>query len=119
MAIGAPFALLALVGCVLVGARPDFGATRPGAWAGFAYLSVVSAYLGFFPWYAGMARGGVARVGQVQLIQPVLTLVWAVWLLGEPLHARTAAAAALVVASAGLSTLARQIGTRPRVLAGT
>jgi drug/metabolite transporter (DMT)-like permease len=46
------------------------------AWLGFAYVSVVSMFLGFFAWYAGLARGGVARVGQVQLAQPVLTLVW-------------------------------------------
>ena len=32
-------------------------------------------FLGFFAWYAGLARGGVARVGQIQLAQPVLTLV--------------------------------------------
>ena len=48
----------------------------PTAWLGFAYVSVVSMFLGFFAWYAGLARGGVARVGQVQLAQPVLTLVW-------------------------------------------
>ena len=44
------------------------------AWLGFAYVTVVSAFLGFFPWYAGLARGGVAKIGQVQLIQPLLTL---------------------------------------------
>ena len=46
----------------------------PTAWLGFAYVSVVSMFLGFFAWYAGLARGGVARVGQIQLAQPVLTL---------------------------------------------
>ena len=34
-------------------------------------------FLGFFAWYAGLARGGVARVGQVQLAQPLLTVLWA------------------------------------------
>lgn len=55
------------------------------AWFGFAYVSVFSMFLGFFFWYRGMARGGVARVGQVQLVQPFLTLLGAAALLGEPL----------------------------------
>jgi drug/metabolite transporter (DMT)-like permease len=53
------------------------------AWLGFAYVSVFSMFLGFFTWYAGLARGGVARIGQVQLAQPVLTLGWSALLLGE------------------------------------
>ncbi|WJK43173.1 DMT family transporter [Solwaraspora sp. WMMA2056] len=52
-------------------------------WSAFGYLTVVSMFLGFFAWYAGLARGGVARVGQVQLAQPVLTLLWSAVLLGE------------------------------------
>ena len=58
------------------------------AWLGFAYVAVVSMFLGFFAWYAGLARGGVARIGQVQLAQPVLTLGWSAALLGE--HVGTA-----------------------------
>jgi drug/metabolite transporter (DMT)-like permease len=41
--------------------------------------------IGFFFWYRGMALGGVARVGQTQLLQPFLTLLGAAVLLGEPL----------------------------------
>ena len=37
---------------------------------GFAYLVVVSQLMGFFAWYAGLARGGIARVGQAQQVQP-------------------------------------------------
>ena len=55
------------------------------AWLGFAYLSVISMFLGFFAWYAGLARGGVARIGQVQLTQPLLTFAWSALLLGERL----------------------------------
>ena len=55
------------------------------AWGGFAYISVISMFIGFFFWYRGMALGGVARVGQTQLLQPFLTLVGAAVLLGEPL----------------------------------
>lgn len=55
------------------------------AWLGFAYISVFSMFIGFFFWYRGMALGGVARVGQTQLLQPFLTLLGAAVLLGEPL----------------------------------
>ena len=55
------------------------------AWLGFAYISVFSMLIGFFFWYRGMALGGVARVGQTQLLQPFLTLLGAAVLLGEPL----------------------------------
>ncbi|GAB2864728.1 DMT family transporter [Pseudoduganella ginsengisoli] len=52
-------------------------------WTGFAYISVFSMYIGFFFWYRGMALGGVARVGQVQLLQPFLTMAGAALVLSE------------------------------------
>ncbi len=67
------------------------------AWFGFGYVTVVSMFLGFFAWYAGMARGGVAKVGQVQLAQPVLTLVWSALLLREPVGWATVLTAAVVL----------------------
>lgn len=70
-----------------------------GPWLGFAYLSGVSMFLAFFAWYKGLALGGVARVGQVQLLQPLLSLGWAAALLGEHVGAGTVAAAGVVVAS--------------------
>jgi drug/metabolite transporter (DMT)-like permease len=69
------------------------------AWLGFAYVTVVSALLGFFPWYAGLARGGVAKIGQVQLVQPLLTLAWSAALLGEHVGPETLLASAAVLAS--------------------
>jgi drug/metabolite transporter (DMT)-like permease len=77
------------------------------AWLGFAYVSVVSMFLGFFAWYAGLARGGVARVGQVQLAQPVLTLVWSALVLGESIGAFTVVAALVVLASVAATQRAR------------
>ena len=74
-----------------------------GAWLGFAYVSVVSMFLGFFAWYRGLVLGGVARVGQVQLLQPILTLGWAALLLGEAIDGQTALAALLVVGSVAIS----------------
>ncbi|NEX61200.1 DMT family transporter [Noviherbaspirillum sp. 17J57-3] len=59
----------------------------PRAWIGFGYVSVFSMFIGFFFWYKGLALGGIARVGQVQLIQPFLTLAGAAVILGEHLDA--------------------------------
>jgi drug/metabolite transporter (DMT)-like permease len=69
------------------------------AWLGFAYVAAVSALLGFFPWYAGLARGGVAQIGQIQLIQPLLTLAWSALLLGEHIGVATLVASIAVLAS--------------------
>jgi drug/metabolite transporter (DMT)-like permease len=55
------------------------------AWLGFGYTAAFSMYIGFFFWYAGLARGGIARVGQVQLVQPFVTLAGAWLILDEPL----------------------------------
>jgi len=69
------------------------------AWLSFAYLTAVSMFLGFIAWYAGLARGGVARVGQVQLAQPAITLAWSALLLGESVGALTVISALAVLAS--------------------
>lgn len=77
------------------------------AWLGFAYVSTVSMFLGFFAWYAGLARGGVARIGQVQLAQPVLTLGWSALLLGESVGAATLITALAVLACVAATQRAR------------
>ena len=68
------------------------------SWAGFAYVTVFSMWLGFFAWYRGLVLGGVMRVSQVQLLQPFLALLAAVPLLGEKLEATTVLFALAVVA---------------------
>lgn len=91
-------------------AAADLGSlwtATPSAWAGFAYLSIVSMFLGFFPWYRGLALGGVARVGRLQLAQPVLSLIWAALLLGEPMTGATLGAAAAVLACVVATQLSR------------
>jgi drug/metabolite transporter (DMT)-like permease len=66
---------------------------------GFAYLSIVSMFLGFFAWYRGLALGGIARVGQLQLAQPIMTLGWGHLLLGESINALQIATATVVLVS--------------------
>ena len=101
--LSAPFLL------VPVGLRLAAGGLAPGplAWAGFLYVSLVSMFLGFFAWYRGLARGGIARVGQLQLAQPVLTLGWSVLLLGERVGLATILAAGAVVGCVALGRRVR------------
>jgi len=70
----------------------------PSAWAGFAYVSLFSMWIGFFAWYRGLALGGTLRVSQVQVLQPFLSMLLAVPLLGERLDAMTLVFAAAVLA---------------------
>lgn len=74
------------------------GTATASAWFGFGYLTVISQFLGFFAWYAGLARGGVARIGQVQAVQPVLTLTWSALLLHEHVDVVTVLVAVVVLA---------------------
>ena len=80
---------------------------RPAAWAGFAYVSLCSMWLGFFAWYRGLALGGTLRVSQVQLAQPFLALMAAVPLLGETIDAATLGFALAIVATVFASRRAR------------
>ncbi|MGC9668943.1 DMT family transporter [Planosporangium sp. 12N6] len=81
-------------------------------WLGFGYLTVVSMFLGFFAWYAGLARGGVARVGQIQLAQPVLTLGWSAVLLHEPVTGPAVGVALLVLGCVALTQRSRTVSSR-------
>ena len=69
------------------------------AWISFVYLSLFPMFLGFFFWYEGLAIGGIARVSQVQLIQPFCTLLAASVLLGDPMTAMNLVFAVLVVST--------------------
>jgi drug/metabolite transporter (DMT)-like permease len=95
------------------GPRLDaFAGVGAAAWTGLAYMTVFSMFIGFFFWYRGLALGGIARVGQVQLLQPFMSLVGAAVLLGEPLtlHNSLFALAVIAVVFAGRRL---QVGRRP------
>ena len=83
-------------------------------WLALAYLSVISMFLGFFAWYRGLAIGPMAQVSQVQLVQPVLTLVWAALILHESITALTVIGGVAVIACAGLAVRTR---AKPRAKA--
>jgi drug/metabolite transporter (DMT)-like permease len=63
----------------------------------FLYLALFSMYIGFFFWYEGLLVGGVARVSQVQLLQPFITMIAASFLLDDELTALNLVFATLVV----------------------
>lgn len=67
------------------------------AWIGLAYVSVFSMLVGFVFWYRGLALGGIAGVGQLQLLQPFFGLALASLLLGEPVAPMMIAVTGLVV----------------------
>ena len=69
------------------------------AWAGLAYVSFISQFFAFFVFNAAMAMGGVARVGQLMLLQPFVIVALAAPVNGEPLRLSTVAYAAAVVAT--------------------
>ncbi|WP_214322262.1 DMT family transporter [Nonomuraea sediminis] len=77
------------------------------ALGGLAYVGLISMFLGFVPWYAGLALGGIARAGQVQLTQPLLTLGWAWVLMGERFGWITVAAALAVLVCVAVTQRAR------------
>ncbi|MFN4010629.1 MAG: DMT family transporter [Pannonibacter sp.] len=74
-----------------------FGDVGAPAWMGLAYVSLFSMLIGFIFWYRGLAIGGTAAVGQLQLIQPFLGLLLAGLLLGEAVSPAMAAATLVVV----------------------
>ena len=72
---------------------------RPSAWLGFGYVTLFSMWIGFFAWYRGLALGGTVRVSQVQLVQPFLSMLFSVPLLGESLDVVTVGFALAVIAT--------------------
>jgi drug/metabolite transporter (DMT)-like permease len=86
----------------LLSAPADPAAIAGRSWLAFLYVGLMSQYLGFFFWNAGLALGGVARVSQVQLLQTFVTLGVAALVNGERVDAVTVLAALAVVAVVAL-----------------
>lgn len=73
-----------MAGLAVATRPPSFDGVGAQAWIGLAYVSVFSMLVGFIFWYRGLAQGGIAAVGQLQLLQPFFGLALAAMLLGEP-----------------------------------
>ncbi|WP_250512567.1 DMT family transporter [Caballeronia sp. INDeC2] len=79
-------------------------------WLAFGYVTLFSQFIGFFAWYAGLAMGGIARVGQVQLLQIFFTMAFSALFFGEHVSASTWLYAAAVIATV---VLGRKTAVRP------
>ena len=86
-------------------------------WLGLLYVALFSQWIGFFAWNAGMAMGGIARVSQVQLLQPFITFALAALINGETITWQTVLFAAAVVATVAISTRTRARQAPPRAQA--
>jgi drug/metabolite transporter (DMT)-like permease len=69
------------------------------AWFGFLYVSLISMFLVFFVWYAAMDRIGMVKTSQLQLVQPIVTLIVSMILFAEVVPFSTWLFAALIIAA--------------------
>lgn len=90
-------AVPAMVPLAVLTAPDTIDGLSPAVWGSFAYVSVFSMLIGFVFWYRGLAIGGIAGVGQLQLLQPFFGLLLAALLLGEPVPGVMVAITVLVV----------------------
>ncbi|WP_368659397.1 DMT family transporter [Metabacillus halosaccharovorans] len=86
------------------------------AWVSFFYLAVVSQFLAYVAWYSGMALGGIARVSQIQYLQPFLMILFATVFLDESITSFTILIALVVVFSVilGKNTTIIKKGSQPK-----
>lgn len=104
MIILSPFAAVLL----LASARDlAFETISMGAWAGLWYASVISMFLGSIAWYHGLAIGGIARISQLNLAQPIFALLWSGLLLGERITWPFVATAVVVLVSMAVCVRSR------------
>jgi drug/metabolite transporter (DMT)-like permease len=85
----------------------DFAHIDLKPWLGLLYVALFSQWIGFFAWNAGMAMGGIARVSQVQLLQPFITFALAASFNGETITWQIVLFATAVVATVAISTRTR------------
>ncbi|MBB3408925.1 drug/metabolite transporter (DMT)-like permease [Rhizobium sp. BK316] len=87
---------------------PDFADIQTPAMLGLAYVSLFSMLIGFIFWYRGLAQGGIAAVGQLQLLQPFFGLALAATLLRETVSwSMLAVTVAVILCVAGARKFAK------------
>ena len=104
LALSLPVMLTLLV----MTAPATFSQVGTPAWLGLAYVSLFSMLIGFIFWYRGLAQGGIAAVGQLQLLQPFFGFILAMTLLGEQVSgAMLGVTVAVVLCVAGAKKFAK------------
>lgn len=82
---------------ILLAPRTDWSAVGMAGWGGIAYMTFCSSIIGYACWFWALGSGGIARIGVLQFGQPVLTLVFAVIILGEQITLPLLAAGAIIL----------------------
>ena len=85
----------------------DLGQIAPKPWLALLYVALFPQWIGFFAWNAGLAIGGIARVSQMQLLQPFITFALAAVFIGETITPQIMLFAAAVVVTVAISTRTR------------
>ncbi|MBB3297055.1 drug/metabolite transporter (DMT)-like permease [Rhizobium sp. BK226] len=97
-----------MVAVALLHRPASFSGIETPALLGLAYVSLFSMLIGFIFWYRGLSQGGIAAVGQLQLLQPFFGLALAATLLHEPVTwAMLAVTVAVILCVAGARRFAR------------
>lgn len=99
-----------IAGYDLLIANPLTEWPTPSALFGYIFVSFMSMFLAFYIWYAAMARIGVVKTTVLQLIQPILTLIWGIWLVGEQAKLDTWIAAIVIMVAVGYTQRAGRRG---------
>jgi drug/metabolite transporter (DMT)-like permease len=85
----------------------DLSHIAPKPWLALLYVALFPQWIGFFAWNAGLAMGGIARVSQMQLLQPFVTFALASIFIGETITPQIVLFAAAVVVTVAISTWTR------------
>jgi drug/metabolite transporter (DMT)-like permease len=106
------WAMLLLAPAALVGLGISLAGRSPAhvgadAWAGLLWAGVMSMFLGSLAWYRGLATGGIARIGQLNLLQPLLAITWSALILREHISGAVGLTAIAVLATMAVCVTAR------------
>ena len=75
----------------------DWGSVPAPAWAAIAWMAVLSSLLGYALWFYALGKGGIARIGSLQFMMPIVTLIGAVIILQERITVELAVVCALIL----------------------
>ena len=101
----APFAVVMLIWSIW---DLEMVTASSASWTAIAYLGVISMFLASVFWYRGLAAGGIARIGQINLLLPLAALAWSALFLGEEITT-TAIVCAIVVFGAMIACLKSRV----------
>ena len=88
---------IAIILLVLRVSEIDATTVSTASWVSLTYLGIVSMFLASVFWYRGLALGGIARIGQINLLLPLTALGWSALFLGEEITVTAIVCSAIVL----------------------